>query len=129
MQQPHPVGTHEAEPAAETEIHHGGELPEGFPADIALPDGIEIQLSQAMDMGGGQQGWLVVGEADGDWEPYSDDLIASLEGAGFEQQQLTTTPTGVVLSYVRDGTMVFGTVSEGGEPGTTSISIQAGTDG
>lgn len=119
----------EGEDGTATFTQGDGELPEGFPADIPLPDGLVIQLSQSMDMGGGQQGWLVVGEAPGEWQPYSDELIAALDGAGFVQQQLTTTPTGVVAGYERDGLMLFGTVTEGGQPGTISVSIQASTDG
>lgn len=76
------------------------------------------------------------GEADhrtrtaaGGSQPYSEEFVSALEDDGFTQQQLTTTPTGVVVSYERDGLMVFGTITEGGQPGTISISIQASSDG
>lgn len=119
----------ETEDGTATLTDGGGELPEGFPSEIPLPDGIDIQLAQTMDAGGDQQGWLVVAEADGGWESYADEFVTALEDAGFEQQQLTTTPTGVVASYVRDGLMVFGSITEGGTPDVTTFSIQAGTDG
>lgn len=107
----------------------GGDLPDGFPADIALPADLEILLSQSADMGGGQQGQLVAGSAPGGWQGHSDTLIASLEENGYEQQQLTTTPAGVIFSYRKGDVAVFGNVGEGGSPDETTISVQVGTDG
>lgn len=109
-----------------TIVQGGGDLPDGFPDDVVLPDGLEIDLSQRMDVGDDQIGYLVIGSFDGDWQTYFDALVESLTAAGYEEEQRTTTAGGGVLSYRRGDTAVFGNVGESGTPGETVVSLQVG---
>lgn len=119
----------ETEDGDATIVQGGGDLPDGFPDAVVLPDGLDIELSQSMDAGDGQTGYLVIGSVDGGWESYFDELIASLQSAGFDEEQVTRTPTGGVLSYRRGDTTVFGNVGESGTPDETVVSLQVSIDG
>ena len=116
----------ESDEGTSTFTQSSGEVPDGFPSDIPLPDNMSIDLSQTMDLGDGQTGVMVLGTAPGDWSAYGDEITAALDAAGYTQQQVTQTPTGMVFSYLKGEQSVFGNVGESGEPGVMTVSIQVG---
>lgn len=107
-------------------IGSGSEVPADFPGAVPLPDGMELQYSQSMTAEGTTTFLLsgVVGAAPSDvLAAYA----ATLEGAGFAQQQLTTTPDGGFFAYADDAWSVSGAMGADGDAGGTSVTITVST--
>lgn len=67
-----------------------GDLPEGFPDDVPLPDGFELQQgSKSTD--GDQTIYTVFGTVDGDPADVFADIVAQYEDAGYDVQNKTET--------------------------------------
>lgn len=121
----------EAEVVVETEdgtatFSQSGSLPDDFP-EIPLPDGLEVLMTQQSDAGDGVSNVLVA-SAPGDWEAYLDELTSFLEGAGYTQQSLTTTPEGAFFMYVDGSETMFvsGGVSDDPSVGGMSLNLAIG---
>ena len=99
-----------------------GDLPDGFPGAVPMPDDLTIQLSQAIDTQDGTV-FSISGEISGSPSEVTDDYIGRLEAAGFSQMQLTTTPDAGFFVYQNDEYDVGGSVAAGGDDGTSFISI------
>ena len=119
----------ESDEGTATITQGGGAIPEGFPTDIPLPDGLEIQMSQTSDMGAGQTGSFIIGTAPGDWEAYLAQLTAALEALGYTQQSLTMTPNAGIFNYFvgDDGDALIGSVSDSGD-GQISVQLTYSTN-
>ena len=91
-----------------------GELPDDFPSEIPLPDGLAIEYTQSMSMDEGQS-FIVGGNVGGDIGDVMDEYVTSLEAAGFTQLQLTTMPEGGFFAYDNGTWGVGGSVGEGAD--------------
>jgi hypothetical protein len=86
------------------------QLPDNFPSEVPIPDGIEIQLGQTSSTPDGDM-FLIAGLTDADFGEVADQYMAQLEGAGFTQQALTTTPEGSFYTYGNDVFILSGSVA------------------
>lgn len=75
-----------------------GDLPDGFPTSVPVPDGLSIQASQIMQTTEGTA-YVLSGILDGSPTDVAEQLMAALEGAGYEQVQVTNAPDGAFLVY------------------------------
>jgi len=91
-------------------ISQGAGVPDDFPSDVPLPDGVEIQFAQSTETGDGT-GFVIAGTSERSTSDLIDELVDRLEQNGFEQQQLTETPDGSILVYQRDDYGVAATFS------------------
>ncbi len=99
----------------------GGELPDGFPESIPLPDDLAVLFAQSAESPDGQA-YSVAGTSSVAVADLTADTRSGLEAAGYEQQQLTTTPDGSVLVYSGPDHDVMVAIGTGGE-GETSITM------
>ncbi len=93
----------------------GGDLPDGFPSEIPVPNDLAVIYVQSADTPDGQA-FSVAGTSSTPVADVAADAQVGLESAGYEQQQLTTTPDGALLVYsgpTHDVMMAIGTGSEG----------------
>ncbi len=103
-----------------------GSLPDDFP-EIPLPDDLAVIMSQQSETSDGTSNVLVA-TASGDWESYLDEMTSFLEGAGYTQQSLTTTPDGAFFHYLDpSGSMsVSGGVADDPASGGMSLNLAIG---
>jgi hypothetical protein len=76
-----------------------GELPADFPSSIPVPDGASYTSTSSMAGPDGTT-YILSGTVDGDFQAATDAFVAALEGSGFTQQSMTTTPDGTFFGYV-----------------------------
>ncbi len=118
------IDAHNGETVVETEdgtsvITQSTDLPDGFPADVPLPDGIEIQFAQSSSETG--QGTGYVDRSDlGSFDESNSSRSCRVDSKtnGFERQQLTETPDGTILLYQRSDYDVAATFSRDDGDGT-----------
>lgn len=79
-------------------VNGNGSLPDGFPASVAIPQGWVIEGSTNMGSGD-QQAWVVGFQLAIDPEAATEDLSASLRGAGFSEISNMTTGDGSVIGW------------------------------
>lgn len=102
----------------------GDELPEGWPSEVALPDGATITSSMGVDQGG-EQGWSVVANFDDSPNAVVDAFKASLTGAGFTEDSAYTSADMTLLAYSSDTYTVAVTVGPEGDATTTSVTVSS----
>ena len=90
----------------------GGDLPDDFPPEVPVPDGLAPEYTQSMSLPEGQS-FVVGGNVDGDVADVLAAYVVTLESAGFTQLQLTTMPDGGFFAYDNGTWAVGGSVSEG----------------
>lgn len=66
------------------EFSGGGELPEGFPEEVPLPEGFEIASSMSLGTKGSEMFTLLMTSSDANVKATFDDLKTRAEAAGFE---------------------------------------------
>jgi hypothetical protein len=99
-----------------------GELPDGWPAEIVLPDGGEIQ--NAVGVSGQDSGWTVASNyPDTSPEDLTDQLTQSLESAGFESKGSFTSQEGSVSSFEGDDYAVSVIVGPEGSGSSLVITV------
>ena len=80
----------------------GGDLPEGWPDEITLPEGGTI--TSAVSVTGDDAGWNVAASyPDASQKDLADDVSASMEDAGFEAKGSFTSGEGSVLAFEGNG--------------------------
>lgn len=92
-----------------------GEMPDGFPSEIPVPNDFGVIYAQSANSGDGEA-FSVAGSSSVPVADVVADTQAGLESAGYEQQQVTTTPDGALLVYsgpTHDVMVAIGTGSEG----------------
>jgi hypothetical protein len=89
-----------------------GELPDGFPDEVPMPDGLAIDYSQATTTPDGNT-FTVGGNVSSSPADVMDDYAAALDDAGFEQVQVTTTPDGGFFAYDAGEYQISGSISVG----------------
>lgn len=92
-----------------------GDLPDDFPSEIPVPNDFVVLYAQSATSDDGQA-FTVAGTSSVSVDAVTADTQASLESAGYEQQQVTTTPDGALLVYsgpTYDAMVAIGTGSEG----------------
>jgi hypothetical protein len=99
-----------------------GDMPEGFPSDVPLPDDFNVQFSQVADTPEGQS-FVLNGEVDGAPQPIMESYVAVLEGAGYGQQMLTTTPDSGFFVYDNGTYDVAGQVVAGIDAGKSTMNV------
>lgn len=104
-----------------------GDLPEGFPDEVPVPDGLSIVFAQSLETSDGGTGYSVAATSSRDGDDLLDDMMTALEDNGFDQQQLTTTPDGSIFVY-SNGTYAV-TVVIGESNNETSLSITVAPTG
>lgn len=103
-------------------IDGGDELPEGWPSQIALPDGGTITGSMLVDQGG-SQGWNVVSTYDLSPADLASAFEASLGGAGFTQDSKTTAGDMTLLAYSDATYAVAVTIGEDAGSTTSTVTV------
>ena len=96
-----------------------GDLPDGFPDSVPVPEGFEIQASQSMSTAEGTS-YILSGTIDESPSDVADQLIADLESSGYEQVQSTTTPEGAFVIYDDGEYVVSGVIAPEGADGSAS---------
>lgn len=100
----------------------GGELPEGWPSEITLPEGGEIQNAVAVT--GENAGWTVSSSyPDTSSEDLTDQVTSSLEDAGFESKGAFTSPDGAVSAFEGNGYALSVIVGEEGSGSTLVMTV------
>lgn len=74
-------------------------LPDGFPENVPVPDGMTIESTGAMDSPDGPT-FVVNGAVAGDFAGATAAYKAALEGAGFTQQSMTESADGTFFAFV-----------------------------
>ncbi len=90
----------------------GGELPDGWPSEVAIPDGGSVEVSGSYT---GEEGtsWNVgVKYAGADPADIADQMKSNLEGAGFVMEAEYTAGDQSVASYTGKGFNVVATTTE-----------------
>lgn len=77
----------------------GVDLPEDFPGDVPLPDGLNIQSASSLDAPEGAT-FIINGTVDGDFGDATDAYASALESAGFTQQSMTESADGTFFGFV-----------------------------
>jgi len=97
------------------------DIPDGFP-DLPLPDDLAVTMAQeaAFD---DETSYTVIGTAPGDWESYLDELTDYLEGNGYTQNSVTTSPDGAFFSYASDTLAVNGSVANDTAAGEMTLTL------
>lgn len=99
----------------------GGELPEGFPSEIPVPNDFVVIYAQSASSDEGQ-GFSVAGTSSVPVADVTADTQAALDAAGYEQQQVTTTPDGSLLVYSGPSYDVMVAIGTGSD-GETSVTM------
>ena len=99
----------------EGEFRTGTELPDDFPGDVPLPDGMTIVSTASMASPDGTT-YVVNGSVDRGVSEANDAYVEALVAAGFEQVQMTETPDGTFFTFGDDEWDVAGgfSVADGG---------------
>jgi hypothetical protein len=103
------------------------DIPDGFP-DLPLPDDLTVTMAQEAAMDDATS-YTVIGSAPGDWESYLDELTGYLEGNGYTQNSVTTSPDGAFFSYSSDTLSLNGSLGSdtaGGQMTVTLVVTPAG---
>jgi hypothetical protein len=97
------------------------EIPEGFP-DLPLPDDLVVTMAQeaAFD---DETAYTVIGTAPGDWESYLDELTDYLEGNGYTENSVTTSPDGAFFSFTSDTVAVNGSLGSDTAAGEMTLTL------
>ncbi len=95
------------------EFSTSASLPEGFPTDIPIIDGV-VQQGVRSDQDG-QQGYLVSVRSDADAKTAGDAVRADLLGAGFEKAAETSAAGYLSMSFERADWQVTAQVIDGDE--------------
>jgi hypothetical protein len=105
-----------------------GELPEGFPSDVPMPDGLTVTSGTSMTGPDGDM-YLVSGSVADEFAPATEAYAASLVAAGFEQQMMTETTDGSSFAFVNDAWMISGGFypAAGGEGSEIGINVVPAT--
>lgn len=98
-----------------------GDLPDGFPSEIPVPADFVVLFAQSAESDDGQ-GFSVAGTSEVPVGDVTADTQASFESAGYEQQQVTTTPDGALLVYSGPSHDVMVAIGTGSD-GETSITM------
>ncbi len=98
------------------------EMPDDFPAQVPVPEGLTLVSSTAMDSPDGQL-FLLNGTVDGDFGPATEAYAAALLDAGFTQQSMTESTDGTFFSFVSAEWNVSGTIFPGSSGGGADVGI------
>lgn len=85
----------------------GVDLPDGFPSEVPLPDGLDIKSASSIDAPEGAS-YIINGAVDGDLGDATDAYISMLEDAGFTSQMRTDSPEGSVFVFTSDAWSISG---------------------
>lgn len=93
----------------EVQFDEGGgvDLPDDFPSEVPLPDGLSIQQASSVDAPEGKT-FIINGTVDGEFGDATDAYKSALESAGFTQQSMTESTDGTFFAFVADGWAVSG---------------------
>ena len=104
-----------------------GELPEGWPDEVPVPEGGTVVAGAAVSSDG-QQGWSAsITYPDTSVEDLAAEVKSSMESAGFSAMGEFTSAEGAVGSYEGSGLVVTATVAE--EDGATLLGLIVGREG
>ncbi len=105
----------------ETVMRSGEDLPDDFPGDVPLPDGLIVEFGQQLETPEGKM-FSVLGKVAGDPSEVTEDYAARLDAAGFDQLHLTTMPDAAFFSYQTAEYDIGGTVT-GSDDGMCEVSV------
>lgn len=77
----------------------GVDLPDNFPGDVPLPDGLNVMSASTLDAAEGAT-FIINGTVDGDFGDATDAYASALESAGFTQQSMTESADGTFFGFV-----------------------------
>jgi major membrane immunogen (membrane-anchored lipoprotein) len=110
--------------AVEMQFDEGGgvDLPEGFPSEVPLPDGLNIQQVSSFDDAQGAT-FLIAGTVDDEPGPAVEAYIEALSAAGYEQRSMTQTPEGAFFDYADETWNVSGGSTPDAVNGNTTFTL------
>jgi hypothetical protein len=85
----------------------GVDLPDNYPSEVPLPDGLNIQSATSFDAPEGPT-FIITGAIDGDFSAATEAYASALGSAGFEQQSMTESTDGTFFAFVGDGWAISG---------------------
>jgi len=100
-----------------------GDLPDGFPHEVPVPDGVSIVFAQSLETSDGGTGYSVAATTSRDRDDLLDEMTAALEANGFDQQQLTTTPDGSIFVYSNSTYGVTVVIGESNDDTSLSLTV------
>jgi hypothetical protein len=105
-----------------------GELPDGFPSEVLVPEGLTILSGTSMDSADGQV-FIINGSVGGDFTAATEAYASALTGAGFEQQSMTESTDGTFFAFVGDGWNISGGIypSSSGDGSDVGINVVPAT--
>ncbi|MFZ8997288.1 MAG: hypothetical protein ACO225_10445 [Ilumatobacteraceae bacterium] len=110
------------------EMNQGSELPADFPAAVPLPDGLVLQVSQAVETPEGSS-YILSGTVTGNAEEVADRHISAIEAAGFAQIQVIRSTGSVIYNYSNGELVIGGFVADDpSSPGNSQTTLQVGPD-
>lgn len=89
-----------------------GELPEGWPEAVVVPEGGSISAAGRFDGADGTQWNIAVTYSDKSADDVNSEINATLTGAGYTVESESTVGSQVLASYTGNGQSVVTTVSE-----------------
>jgi hypothetical protein len=103
----------------------GIDLPDNFPDDVPLPEGLNIQSASSLDAPEGAT-FILTGTVDGDFADATDAYASALESAGFTQQSMTESTDGTFFAFVSAAWNISGgiypdTTGEGGTVASINV--------
>ena len=115
----------EGDAAVQFDEGGGVDLPENFPSEVPLPDGLSIQSASSIDAPEGAT-FIITGIVDDEFGAATDAYAAALTGAGFEQQSMTTNTDGTFFAFLSAAWNLSGGIypdPNGGDGSVASISV------
>jgi len=101
-------------------VSEGGDLPEGWPSAVVLPDGGTVTNSLSLDQQG-KKGWTVTATYEGSVDTVTDAFSSSLSGAGFTKDSTVSAGGQSLVAFSGQGYTVAVTI--GTEGSGTSVAI------
>lgn len=100
-----------------------GDLPDGFPDEVPVPDGLSIVFAQSLETSDGGTGYSVAATTSRDRDDLLDEMTATFEANGFDQQQLTTTPDGSIFVYSNSTYAVTAVIGESNDETSVALTV------
>ena len=105
-----------------------GDLPEDFPGDVPVPDGLAIASATSMSSPDGKV-FILNGSVDDEFGDATDSYASALVAAGFEQQSMTESTDGTFFAFGGDQWNVSGGIypSSSGNGSDVGINVVPNT--
>lgn len=107
-------------------LSQNGDLPDGFPSEVPVPDDLTILFAQSATSGDGT-GYSVSGTTSSSIDDVASQMQLGLESNGFDQEQLTTTPDGSLMVYRSASYVVTAIIGESNDVTSLTLNVAPAT--